>query len=125
MGRSVKERASVVLVVPDDGVLAEYLCLYEEEVVRISDHLDAVEAATLPVAAVTAWYSIYELGTLRPGEAIVVLGSGGVSVAARSARRVSERALREFSSADAVVLASPHVQLQNRGSIEVLVRRNL
>jgi NADPH:quinone reductase-like Zn-dependent oxidoreductase len=67
---------------PDDGVLAEHLCLNEEEVVRIPDHLDAVEAATLPVAAVTAWHSIYELGTLRPGETIVVLGSGGVSTAA-------------------------------------------
>jgi NADPH:quinone reductase-like Zn-dependent oxidoreductase len=63
-------------------VLAEYLCLNEEEVVRIPDYLDAVEASTLPVAAVTAWHSIYELGTLRPGETIVVLGSGGVSTAA-------------------------------------------
>jgi NADPH:quinone reductase-like Zn-dependent oxidoreductase len=67
---------------PDDGVLAEYLCLNEEEVVRMPDYLDAVEAATLPVASVTAWHSIYELGTLRPGETIVVLGSGGVSTAA-------------------------------------------
>jgi NADPH:quinone reductase-like Zn-dependent oxidoreductase len=58
------------------------VCLNEAEAVRAPTHLTAEEAATLPVAAVTAWHSLYEIGTLRPGEVVLVQGAGGVSVAA-------------------------------------------
>lgn len=97
---------------PDNGVLAEYLCLNEEEVVRIPEHLDPLEAATLPVAAVTAGHSIYELGTLHPGETIVVLGSGGVSTAAiqlahaGGARVISVRTRLLELGADEVITGS-------------------
>ena len=67
---------------PDDGVLRELACFNEDEVVRVPAHLEAAEAATLPVAAVTAWHSLFELGTLRPGETLAILGTGGVSLAA-------------------------------------------
>ena len=67
---------------PSDGVFAELICLHEDEVVKAPSHLDAIEAATLPVAAVTAWHCLYQLGTLRPGETLVVLGNGGVSTSA-------------------------------------------
>jgi NADPH:quinone reductase-like Zn-dependent oxidoreductase len=40
---------------PTDGVLTEYMCIHEDEAVRAPRHLDCTEAATLPVAAVTAW----------------------------------------------------------------------
>jgi NADPH:quinone reductase-like Zn-dependent oxidoreductase len=67
---------------PNDGVLCEYLCLNEEEAVRAPAHLSAIEACTLPVAAVTAWRCLYETGSVRPGETVAVLGSGGVSTTA-------------------------------------------
>jgi NADPH:quinone reductase-like Zn-dependent oxidoreductase len=67
---------------PSDGVLAEFLCLHQDEAVRAPDHLDATEAATLPVASVTAWHALYHNGCLRPGETVVIQGSGGVSLAA-------------------------------------------
>lgn len=67
---------------PNNGVLSEFCCVNEAEVVRAPAHLEPVEAATLPVTAVTAWHSLYRLGALRPGETVVVLGSGGVSTAA-------------------------------------------
>jgi NADPH:quinone reductase-like Zn-dependent oxidoreductase len=67
---------------PNDGVMAELVCLDEEHVVRAPSHLEPVEAASLPVTAVTAWHCLFELGTLRPGETIVILGTGGVSNAA-------------------------------------------
>lgn len=67
---------------PSDGVLREYLCLSEEEAVRAPAGLAAEEAATLPVAAVTAWHSLYELGRVRPGDTVLVQGTGGVSIAA-------------------------------------------
>lgn len=67
---------------PSDGVLREYLCLDQQEAVRAPSGLSAEEAATLPVAAVTAWHSLYRLGRLLPGQSVLVQGSGGVSIAA-------------------------------------------
>jgi NADPH:quinone reductase-like Zn-dependent oxidoreductase len=67
---------------PSDGVLSEYLCLNEEEVVRVPEHIAAEEAATLPVAAVTAWHCLHHTGQIRPGDDVVVQGTGGVSTAA-------------------------------------------
>ena len=63
-----------------DGVLAEYVTFDEEAVVAVPGHLDFAEAATLPCAGVTAWQAVVELGGLRPGQRLLTLGSGGVSI---------------------------------------------
>ena len=63
-----------------DGMLAEQVCLNAEGLVHFPDHLTFEEAATLPCAAVTAWHSLFDSGGLRPGQTVLVLGSGGVSV---------------------------------------------
>lgn len=67
---------------PSDGVWAELVCVNEEAAVRAPSHLDAVEASTLPVSAVTAWHALYQTHVVRPGETVLVQGTGGVSVAA-------------------------------------------
>jgi NADPH:quinone reductase-like Zn-dependent oxidoreductase len=67
---------------PTDGVLSELMCLHEEEAVRAPRHLDAAEAAVLPVAAATAWHSLYQLGSLHPGETVLIQGTGGISTTA-------------------------------------------
>jgi NADPH:quinone reductase-like Zn-dependent oxidoreductase len=67
---------------PTDGVLTEYMCIHEDEPVRAPRHLDCTEAATLPVAAVTAWRMLYRLGSMRPGETLLVQGGGAVSTTA-------------------------------------------
>ncbi len=42
-----------------------------------------VEAAALPVAYVTAWMGIVEVGQVRPGERVLIMGAGsGVTIAA-------------------------------------------
>ncbi|MEU6888660.1 NAD(P)-dependent alcohol dehydrogenase [Streptomyces viridosporus] len=63
-----------------DGVLAEYVVFDEDAVVAPPSHLDFAEAATLPCAALTAWQAVVELGGLHPGQSVLTLGSGGVSV---------------------------------------------
>lgn len=63
-----------------DGVLAEYVAFDEDAVVAVPGHLDFQEAATLPCAALTAWQAVVELGALHPGQTVLTLGSGGVSV---------------------------------------------
>jgi NADPH:quinone reductase-like Zn-dependent oxidoreductase len=100
---------------PSDGVLSELMCLNEDDLVRAPAHLEAAEAACLPVTAVTAWHFLYEVGTIAPGETVLVQGSGGVSTAAiqlahaGGARVVAvirgnrhEQKLRELGAADVV-----------------------
>jgi NADPH:quinone reductase-like Zn-dependent oxidoreductase len=61
------------------GSLAEYAAVPATSLVRIPDHMSFVEAATLPIAATTAWNAMLA-GNVRPGSAVVLLGTGGVSI---------------------------------------------
>jgi NADPH:quinone reductase-like Zn-dependent oxidoreductase len=63
-----------------DGTLAEYTLFDETSVVHVPEHLSDEEAATLPCAAVTAWNAVVQGGQIRPGDTVVVLGTGGVSI---------------------------------------------
>lgn len=65
---------------PLPGGLAEYMILHAESAVRAPAGLTDEEAATLPIAALTAWYSMMDYGKLQPGETVLVQGTGGVSV---------------------------------------------
>lgn len=65
---------------PSDGVLAEQIVLNEEGLVRIPSHMTFEQAATLPCAAVTAWNAALVKGALQPGQTLVTLGTGGVSL---------------------------------------------
>jgi len=63
-----------------NGMLAEQVCLDASGLVHFPDHLSFEEAATLPCAAVTAWHSLFDSGGLRPGQSVLVQGTGGVSL---------------------------------------------
>lgn len=63
-----------------DGVLAEEIVLPAHALVKIPDFLSFEEAATLPCAALTAWNALMETGDLKPGQTVVTLGTGGVSL---------------------------------------------
>ena len=63
-----------------DGMLAEYVVLEEEGVVKTPAHLTDIEAATLPCAGLTAWHALVEHGRLTAGQTILVQGTGGVSM---------------------------------------------
>lgn len=62
------------------GMLREFFVLPEHAFVRIPDHLSFEEGATLPCAAVTAWQALFTRGGLAPGETVLALGTGGVSI---------------------------------------------
>jgi len=62
------------------GVLAESVLLHESGLVHMPAHLSFEEAATLPCAAVTAWHALITEGGLKPGDTVLTLGSGGVSL---------------------------------------------
>jgi len=65
-----------------DGVLAEYAVLDAGGLVDVPAHLTDEEAATLPCAGLTAWNCLFGPGHLQPGETVLLLGTGGVSVMA-------------------------------------------
>jgi NADPH:quinone reductase-like Zn-dependent oxidoreductase len=63
-----------------DGVLVEQAKFHEESLVHLPAKFSFEEGATLPCAAVTAWQSLIVRGQLVPGETVLLLGTGGVSV---------------------------------------------
>jgi len=85
----------------NDGMLAEFSTVDESELVHIPEHLSYEEAATLPCAGVTAWYSLFGPATLMPGETVLIQGTGGVSVfALQFARAVNARVIATTTSPD-------------------------
>jgi NADPH:quinone reductase-like Zn-dependent oxidoreductase len=68
---------------PAKGMLTEYVTLPETGLVPLAKSLSFEEAATLPCAGVTAWHALVEgPRPVRPGQWVMVLGTGGVSLLA-------------------------------------------
>jgi len=63
-----------------DGMLQEYVRLDQEGLVHAPEHLSDEEASTLPCAALTAWQALVSEGRLKAGDAVLVQGTGGVSI---------------------------------------------
>ena len=62
------------------GMLTEFAVLPEASVTGFPDNLSYEEAATLPCAGVTAWRAVKTLGGVGPGDSVLLLGTGGVSL---------------------------------------------
>lgn len=84
-----KRRTSLGAGAPWDGVLREFGTFNEESVVRVPEHLSFDEAATLPCAALTAWNAVEFSGKVKPGESVLTLGTGGVSIFAAQFAKMS------------------------------------
>lgn len=69
-----------------DGTLRQYGTFNENGLVKTPDNLSDIEAATLPCAAVTSWNALYGLKPLKPGQTVLVQGTGGVSLFALQVR---------------------------------------
>jgi NADPH:quinone reductase-like Zn-dependent oxidoreductase len=83
------------------GMLADYVTLPEEGVVRIAPHLSFEEAATLPCAGVTAWNALMcGRAPLKPGDCVLTLGTGGVSVLALQIAHAAGARVIATSSSD-------------------------
>lgn len=91
---------------PADGVLAEYALFGEHDAVMIPPQLSFEAASTLPCAAVTAWHALMVIGQVQPGDTVLVLGTGGVSLfALQFARLAGARVLVTSSSDDKLARA--------------------
>jgi NADPH:quinone reductase-like Zn-dependent oxidoreductase len=86
---------------PADGVLAEYVVFNQRDAVKIPANLTFLEASTLPCAGVTAWHALMVAGRpLKPGDNVLVLGTGGVSLQALQLARAAGARVLVTSSDD-------------------------
>ena len=84
-----------------DGVLAEYVVFNQRDAVLVPANLSFEEASCLPCAALTAWNSLVTQGRIRPGQTVLALGTGGVSVfALQFAKAAGARVIITSSSDD-------------------------
>lgn len=86
---------------PLPGGLAEYMILHENSAVAAPASMSDEEASTLPIAALTAWYSLMDVGHLQPGQTVLVQGTGGVSIFAAQIAAAHGARVIATSSSDA------------------------
>lgn len=99
-GKATPEKTRSGLGGDVDGMLAEFVALDEEGIVRVPESLSYEEAACLPCAALTAWNALFGEGDLRAGETVLVQGTGGVSLFALQFARIAGARVIATSSSD-------------------------
>jgi NADPH:quinone reductase-like Zn-dependent oxidoreductase len=83
------------------GTFAEEIVLDERGLVRSPAHLDYAEAAALTCAGVTAWRALFVAGDIKPGQTVLLLGTGGVSIWALQLAKAAGARVIITSSSDA------------------------
>lgn len=85
---------------PGDGVFRDAVVLPEAGLVHPPAHLTDAECASLPCAAVTAWRALVTEGQVQPGDVVLTLGTGGVSLAALQIAQLMGARVAITSSSD-------------------------
>ncbi len=98
-----KRRTSLGAGAQWQGVLREYATFHEDGLVAIPNDLSFEEAATLPCAALTAWNALIVSGEVRPGESVLTLGTGGVSMFAAQFAKLAGAWVIATSGSDAKI----------------------
>lgn len=84
-----------------DGTLCELGLFKETGLVKTPDELSDVEAASTPCAGLTAWTGIVTMGATKPGDVVLVQGTGGVSLFALQFAKLAGAEVIVTSSSDA------------------------
>jgi NADPH:quinone reductase-like Zn-dependent oxidoreductase len=62
-----------------DGAYADYIVVREAELALKPNSLHHIRAAAVPLAALTAWQSLFDTAQLQPGQRVLIhAGSGGI-----------------------------------------------
>ncbi|MCU0870661.1 MAG: NAD(P)-dependent alcohol dehydrogenase [Burkholderiales bacterium] len=94
-----EQRTRRTLGAPLSGVLQEYVAVPAEDAVTVPQHLSDAEAATLPIAALTAWSTLQE-GDVKTGDTVLVQGTGGVALFALQFAKLAGAKVIVISSSD-------------------------
>lgn len=91
---------------PINGGLAEFQILGEHNVVPTPRDMSDIEASTLPIAALTPWFVLREYRKVKPGDTVLIQGTGGVSIfAIQLASALGARVIVTSSSDEKLVRA--------------------
>lgn len=98
-----------------DGTYAEYIALPENNVARKPSRLSFEEAASYPLAALTSYQALFELGGLQAGQSVLIhAGAGGTGgFAVQMARHRGARVLATAGAAN-------HEYVRGLGADEVI-----
>lgn len=92
---------------PKGGFYAQFAAVRAEFASRIPDKLSSLEAGAMPADAITALRGLDDNLSLRPGQSVLVLGSGGGigHMAVQLAKTMGARVLGVASGADGAELS--------------------
>lgn len=76
----IQPAESLPLGVPGPGMLSQFVILGEDALVHAPRTLESIGASTLTCSGLTAWYALAEAASTRPGDAVVIMGTGGVAL---------------------------------------------
>jgi NADPH:quinone reductase-like Zn-dependent oxidoreductase len=102
-GEPSEAKMSAALGGSVDGVLTEYQVFPARALVKTPEHLSDIEAAALPCAGLTAWSAVVKLGSVKPGQIVLVQGTGGVSLFALQFAKMCGARVIATSSSDAKI----------------------
>ncbi|MBS1491995.1 MAG: zinc-binding dehydrogenase [Bacteroidetes bacterium] len=66
-----------ILGLPDNGTLAEYVCVPGKNIYKKPQHLDLKEASAIPLAGLTAYRACFVKGNISKGDNVLITGIGG------------------------------------------------
>ena len=75
--KEVQADAFRILGLPDDGTFAQKVKVPVSALAERPVHLDAAQAAALPLAGLTAYRALFSRAGLREGERVLITGVGG------------------------------------------------
>lgn len=98
-----------------DGSYAEYIAVRASEIARKPETINWQQAAAVPLTALTAWQSLYDLANLQAGERVLIhAGAGGVGTFAIQLAKLRGAYVYATSSARNIEF------LKNLGADEVI-----
>jgi len=83
-----------------DGWLTQKALLPADALVKLPDRMSYEDAAALTTVGVTAWSVIHTFGRVKPGDVVLTLGTGGVSMMALQLARMAGARVAITSSSD-------------------------
>lgn len=98
-GRPTVRTARTMRGVNLPGALRELAAVSADTLVKAPNHLSWQQAATLPIAATTAWNALVT-ADIAPGSTVVLLGTGGVSIYALQLAKARGASIVIASSSD-------------------------
>ncbi|MSP43694.1 MAG: NAD(P)-dependent alcohol dehydrogenase [Alphaproteobacteria bacterium] len=84
-----------------DGVAREYACFSQESLVSVPNAIGDLEAATLACAALTSWNALFVSCATKPGDYVLLQGTGGVSISGLQLAKAAGATVIITSSSDA------------------------